>query len=99
MTSKYDPPERITWETPPHPERPQRKGSKWTPIADQLKANPGRWACIGRNMETGIVTVIRQAKVKCFEPEGSFEVMTRNHTSRWVADVYVRYVGENQEHA
>lgn len=98
MTSKSDPPERLEWETP-EPRAARRRGSKWDPIARALRHRPGEWACIGRAIPTGIVTIINKGQLKCWQPEGSFEAVTRNHVERWVADVYVRYVGENSEYA
>lgn len=95
--TKQDPPEKLEWGPPPPGAK--RKGSKWDPVARALKQRPGEWACIGRATPTGIVTVINRGELKCFKPEGSFEAVTRNHSERWVADVYARYVGENQEYA
>jgi hypothetical protein len=94
----YNPPDEITWESP-EPKVGRPPGSKWDPIAKMLKNNPGKWACLGHDMPTGIVTVIKKGTLKCFQPEGSFETATRNHTERWRADVYARYVGENGEYA
>jgi hypothetical protein len=88
----YEPPKEISWEDPAP--REHKKGSKWDPIAKMLKEHPGKWACLGRNMPTSIVTTIRSGSLKCFQPAGSFEAATRNHTDRWVADVYVRYIGD-----
>ena len=96
MTGKSDPPKQLEWEDPAPVER---RGSKWDPVARTLRAHPGEWACIGRKIPTSIVSTINKAQLACFRPEGSFEAVTRNHVERWVADVYVRYVGENQEHA
>lgn len=92
MTNPYDPPDKLEWEAPPG--STTRKGSKWDPIAAALKSRPGQWACIGRNMPTGIVTTIRKGGLICFRPEGAFEAVVRNHTGRWSGDVYVRYVGD-----
>lgn len=97
MTSKYDPPERLEWEAPPPGQI--RKGSKWDPIARALRQRPGEWACIGRGIPTGIISTINKGQLKCWQPEGSFEAISRNHSERWVADVYVRYVGEDQQYA
>lgn len=97
--STPEPPDKIEWTPPPPPKQGVKKGSKWDPVAKELKANPGRWACLGRDIPTGIVTTIRKGELKCFQPAGSFEAVTRNHTSRWQADVYARYVGENQQHS
>ena len=91
------PPTNLEWVAPPPAET--RRGSRWDPIAKVLRSRPGQWACIGRDIPTGIVTTIRRGGIKCFAPEGSFEVVVRNHTSRWQGDIYVRYVGDHQEHA
>lgn len=94
--AKSEPPEVLVWETPPPGPAPGvRKGSKWDPIARALKQRPGQWACIGHGIPTSIITTINKGELKCFQPEGSFEAVARNHTARWVADVYVRYVGED----
>jgi hypothetical protein len=92
------PPERLEWSDPPEPHK-QRRGSRWDPVAQALRDHPGQWACLGRDMETGIVTVVRQGQLKCFQPKGAFEALVRNHTGRWSGDVYVRYIGDNQEYA
>lgn len=92
-----EPPTNLEWENPPPGQA--RKGSKWDPIARALRNNPGKWAVIGRDIPTGIITTINRGELKCFQPEGSFEAVSRNHTSRWQADVYARYVGEDQQHA
>lgn len=97
MTSKSEPPNQLEWEAPPPGQI--KKGSKWDPIARALKQRPGQWACIGRAIPTSIVTTITKGGLKCFAPAGSFEAVTRNHTERWVADVYVRYVGEDGDYA
>jgi len=91
------PPEDLEWEQPPP--TAARRGSKWDATAAALKNKPGKWACIGRDVPTTIVTTINRGELRCFKPAGSFECVTRNHTSRWQADVYARYVGEQQEHA
>lgn len=96
MPGNTDPPDRLEWEAPAPKITP--RGSKWTPIAEALKSRPGQWACIGRNVQTGVVTAIRGGQLKCWQPKGAFEVTVRNHTSRWSGDVYVRYVGDNQEY-
>ena len=97
MTAKSEPPERLEWEAPPP--GGSRRGSKWDPIARALRQHPGKWACLGRGIPTSIVTTINRGQLKCFQPEGSFEAVTRNHVERWTADVYVRYVGEDGQHA
>jgi hypothetical protein len=90
--STNKPPTKIEWEEP-EPIAP-RKGSRWDPVAAALKARPGQWACIGRNIQTSIVYDINKGVLKCWRPAGAFEAVSRNHSQRWQADVYVRYVGE-----
>lgn len=94
--SGYDPPDKLEWEDPPIGSK--RQGSKWDPVARALRQRPGEWACLGRNIPTGIISTINKGQLKCFQPVGSFEAITRNHSDRWVADVYARYVGEDQEY-
>lgn len=96
MNTKVPVPSELQWE---EPEPRNRKGSKWDPVARALVKNPGRWAVIGRQIPTSIKTDINRGHLKCFQPEGAFEAVTRNHTDRWVADVYARYVGEEGEYA
>ena len=84
-------PTQLEWEDP---EPRTRKGSAWEPVARALKAHPGKWACIGRSIPTSIITQINRGQLRCFQPEGHFEAVTRNHSDRWEADVYARYVGE-----
>jgi hypothetical protein len=98
MSEKNPVPDKLIWEAPA-PQPAKKKGSKWQPVADQLKVNPGRWALIGRHTATSIVTIINKGEVKCFAPAGSFEATARNYDGRWTADVYARYVGPHQEYA
>lgn len=94
-----EPPDKLEWETPAPGSVRKQKGSKWDPVARALRARPGQWAVIGRDIPTGILTTINRGQLKCFQPEGAFEAVSRNHTARWQADVYARFVGENGEHA
>lgn len=95
MTTSVPVPKEMEWEDP---EPRNRKGSKWDPVARLLVAHPGQWAVIGRQIPTSIVTDINRGTLKCFQPEGAFEAVTRNHSARWTADVYARYIGEEGEH-
>ena len=92
MTEKTPVPTELEWEDP---EPKQHKGSKWDPVARMLKAHPGKWACLGRGMPTSVVTDINKGTLKCWRPVGAFEATTRNHSERWIADVYARYVGDD----
>ena len=96
MAEKTPLPTELEWETP-QPQKRKQQGSVWDPVAAALKARPREWACIGRDIPTGIVTTINRGQLVCFRPKGSFEAVTRNHSERWRADVYARYLGEPQE--
>ena len=91
-----NPPQHMEWNDPP---ALKRKASKWEPVALALRANPGKWAKIVTEGNTGVSVSIRQGELRCFKPAGSFEVRVANMSGVWVGDVYARYVGENREHA
>lgn len=98
-------PQVLRWENPPQPRGGggvnggRSNGSKYDAVAEQLRTEPGKWGVIfeGRD-RTGaqvITTLIRQAKVHCFAPRGSFEAVTRAFYGDHV--VYARYLGEVDE--
>jgi hypothetical protein len=95
-----DQPEIIAWEEPPVAPwgGKKRKPSKWAPIADKLRANPGRWAKIVSQGNISIASAILKGQPICFRPEGSFESKVANMVGRYTGDVYARYVGEHGEH-
>jgi hypothetical protein len=89
------------WEDPPPTGKPwaggRRPGSRFDAIADELRDETGRWGVIfagARNVAHGIASAIAQAKTRCFQPLGSFQVATR--TRNGITTVYVRYIGERQ---
>jgi hypothetical protein len=91
----------VTWEEPP----PSGKGrntwrsERWDSTAELLRTKPGAWAKIGR-MSPSVVTSIKGAHSDSWAPPGSFEAVSRNWSKEDAqSDVYVRYVGEDQEHA
>lgn len=95
--SAGQPPENFEWQEPP--DRQYRKPSKWQPVADALRANPGKWAKIVSNGNVGIKSVAEKGELRCFQPAGSFEGRTVVSQGRmWVGDVYLRYVGEDGEY-
>jgi hypothetical protein len=79
------------------PPPPDIRQTKWSEIANQLKARPGEWAHLGR-IATSQAHHIKSARTAAFLPAGSFEAIVRNRDER-MADVWARYVGENGEHA
>lgn len=88
----------VGWEEPP-PE-PPRKGSKWDPVANLLRANPGRWAKVVSGDSISVKSAAVKGGLRCFQPAGSFEgrvILKEGH--RWIGDVWLRYIGENGEYA
>lgn len=86
----------LRWEEPP----PAKRGavtssSRFDALAEELRAQPGRWAVIydGTTKSfSGMAHHIRQGAIRCFAPAGDFDA-----TYRASADgvrVYARYVGD-----
>jgi hypothetical protein len=84
----------VEWAEPPTPVRYKRSNVDWASIADALRANPGEWAVVARNVNPSSVTHMRQGRLKAFEPAGSFEAsgQGRNENGQ-TAEVYARFVG------
>jgi hypothetical protein len=98
MTNEKRDPKELVWEDPPGP-RP-KKGSQWDLVAEALKSNPGQWAKIVTQGQTAIKTDAEKGTLRCFRPAGSFEGRVKlMENERWVGDVWLRYVGEDQEYA
>jgi hypothetical protein len=91
-----DPDQNLTWEEPPPP-KPARPPSKWLPIADKLRANPGRWARVVTQGNVSVKSDAVNGSLICFRPAGSFEGRVVNFSGRFTGDVYLRYVGEHGE--
>lgn len=70
----------VQWKEPPTP-----KNRKWQPIIDDIKANPGVWAFVGRISYTA---GYKQAK------QHNLEIQTANREGS-KADVYLRATEEN----
>ena len=83
----------LAWQDPPAQGRPGRPPGKHAALAAEMRANPGRWALIGQYGTSGLAGVVRNGKIACYAPAGSFETATRKRTDgRW--DIYARFVGE-----
>lgn len=97
----------IRWEDPPEhrnkgvprPNWPAvDQTPKWQAIADELRANPGRWGVIGDRLGPGtagpITRRIRRGDRPMWSPAGSFEAVSRKRSDGEGIDMYARYVGE-----
>jgi hypothetical protein len=90
----------IRWEDPP-PSRSSIPGRARTPgrftvVAEQLRANPGRWAVISESdgPQRGVAYHIRSGAIECFTPRGDFDAVTRRVNGRSL--VYARYLGDGE---
>jgi hypothetical protein len=59
----------------------------------QLRANPGRWACVPAMNGGSYVTAITKGGIRSYRPAGSFEALWRMNR------LYLRYVGQDREYA
>lgn len=91
----------IRWEKPPPAKRVGGRGevgSRYDHLADQLRANPGREALIretpSRNTGNSVAGLIREARVRCFEPRGDFDACTRRVDG--MVRVYAWYLGDGE---
>lgn len=90
----------IRWEDPPPTNARWTGGSsgprsKYAPLAEQLRAHPGRWALVRevdrQSDAAGFASLIRFGRTICFEPRGDFDACTRAVDGRF--RVYARYLG------
>jgi hypothetical protein len=88
----------IRWEEPP-PGRSNGGGKRESylaPLADELRANPGRWALVhigdSSGQATGMATHIARGQVLAFAPAGDFDAVSRRVDGRH--RVYAVYLGE-----
>jgi len=92
-----DQPQVIRWEDPP-PARSRRSAgvghSRYSALADQLRARPGQWAMVGEKpgADGGLATHIRMGQMLCFSPAGDFDATSRRVDG--VTRVYARYLGD-----
>lgn len=73
------------------PEAGRGVSPKWAAIADELRSH-GKWALVGVQLPRSYVGHIKTARLKAFEPAGSFDAIARE-TRGSHADIYARYVG------
>lgn len=69
----------LTWKEPP----PKR----WDSVAEELRANPGRWAVV-ELPGVAYTSHIKRGTLKAFRPAGAFEV--RSHKGEF----FIRYKGD-----
>lgn len=90
----------IRWEDPPPSKRSLRKqdgSSRYADVAEELRANPGRWAVVLDGLSgsgSSLATQIRMGYTVCFCPAGDFDATIRQTGGRAV--VYARYVGDGE---
>lgn len=94
----------IRWETPPPPARGKggRAGgrSRYTAIADELRARPGEWGVVEEKelpprVNSGLATRICMGHMRCFGPPGDFQAVVRRKDG--ISRVFARYLGNGDE--
>lgn len=81
----------IEWSDPPVAVRGPH-ATKWAAVAEELKANPGKWGVVARQKYSSNAGKMLKALAK----HGEFEVICRRDTARPAAEQYgywARYVG------
>src|ERR1044071_5760053 len=89
----------IRWEEPPPAKAvggrpPGGTRSRWTEVAEELRARPGRSAVIAEGESrqfTDLAWRINHGLMRPFSPAGAFEATTRQDYG--TVTVYARYVG------
>jgi len=90
----------LRWEKPPKHTAPAgRRGgtwSRWSGVADDLRAHPGEWALVAEgpdNENTSLATHIRMGQMSCFAPAGEFDAEA--HRGGGIRKVWAVYLGED----
>lgn len=76
----------LEWSDPP--------SGKWSTEAEELRANPGRWALIklSTDRKSGphrMAFLIKSGGLSAFTPKGAFEALVQG------GQIYARFVGAN----
>lgn len=86
----------VTWEEPDNVQRGPRQ-HMYAYEAEQLRANPGRWAVIRkftkdkRPSAYTMVSLLKRGRLSAFQGEENWEAVTR--TTGDTVKVYARYIG------
>ena len=89
----------LEWAEPPADARHAPRQTKWSRIAAELRANPGKWAKVQTGVSSAaVVTRINHGIAAGFVPAGAFQGRSTfaGFDERGVGlfDVYARFVGE-----
>jgi hypothetical protein len=78
----------LPWEEPP-----AKTVYDWYTIADQLRADPMRWAKVFEQGGQSVSNAIKQGSVAALHPDLGFEVRTANNTRTppRTCDLYLRF--------
>lgn len=92
----------VEWADPPKPvkrEAVKKVESKWRPVAEKMRQNPGKWALLRKDIPRVAVYSFRQGRFAYFRPAEDWEflVVVEAHHVKGKGDLYGRYVGENGE--
>lgn len=93
----------LRWENPPASltgrNGGREAGSQWDHVAKQLICNPGRSGVVlegcTRGEATSLMGKINRGSIRCFEPAGEFQAVTRGTVKTGYA-VYAWHVGGDE---
>lgn len=69
--------------------------TKWSKIADELRANPGQWAVVAEDVHPSLAQYLRSGRGTGKWVPQDFEVATRQIKGTTKANVFARYVGSD----
>lgn len=86
---------KLVWETPGLPRAAE---VDWKAVAAKAKSKPGKWLKVPE-VNIGYAHSVRNGGLyDAFAPAGSFDAVIRNSTrDSGVGDLYVKYVGEDND--
>lgn len=67
------------------------KSARWELVRETCDANPGTWVLIADKGHGSWPNQIKHARLKSFEPAGTYEAMMRNGNGL-VGEIYVRRI-------
>lgn len=93
----------LRWEDPPPSKNASNKSgrppiSAWNGVADELRAERGRWAVVYSGDKSTALNVrksVSEGRLACFRPIGDFEACLRSREG--VHTLYARFLGDGED--
>lgn len=71
-----------------------RERYDWDAVAQDARSAAGAWIVIGRPVNRGYVSAIRNGRIKAFTPVGNYEARSKSVPGEDLVELFIRYVGE-----